>query len=165
MKYAHEITGGFTSECGFDHVVKYLDWAFYINHQNHHSEILDRYIPVWQLVYHGIVPSSAFFSDTNNNLTRSWEEIRLHHAEFGGRPVYYGGWTNIKNLPKVKEVYDEYQKVAHLQLEFMEDHKQLAPDVYLTAYSNGSKVITNYTQSPFEYEGKTIKPRDYLFIK
>ena len=165
MKYAHELTGGFTSECGFDHVIKYLDWAFYINHKNRYSDILDRYLPVWQLVYHGIVPSSAFFSDTNNNLTKDWEEIRLHHAEFGGRPVYYGAWTNIRNLPKVKELYDEYQNVAYLQLEFMEDHKQLAPDVYLTAYGDGSEVITNYSNEQFDYKGKTVKPRDYLLIK
>ncbi len=165
MKYAHELTGGFTSECGFDHVIKYLDWAFYINHKNKHSPVLDRYLPVWQLVYHGIVPSSAFYSDTNNNLDKNWEEIRLHHAEFGGRPVYYGPWVNLKNLQKVKELYDEYQKVVYLQMEYMQDHKTLAPDVYLTVYDDGSEVITNYSQTEFNYKNKIVKARDYLLIK
>lgn len=163
MKYAHKITGGFTSECGFDHVIKYLDWAFYINHQNRHHKMLDRYIPIWQIVYHGIVPSAAFYSDTNNNLNKDWPTIRLHHAEFGGRPVYYTA-TNVKNVPKIKEFYDEYQKVAHLQLEFMQEHKKLADDVYLTVYGDGSRVVTNYTNAPYEFEGKKVAAMDYLLI-
>ncbi len=166
MKYAHDVTGGFTSECGFDHVIKYLDWAFYINHSMRLPKMFDRHVPTWQIVYHGIVPSEAFFSDTGNNFKKDWQEIRLHHSEFGARPVYYGGWMKpelIKNY--VKPLYEEYQKVAHLQLEFMEDHKQLADGVYLTAYSNGDEVVTNYSNITFEYKGKPVFAKDYKLFK
>ena len=98
------------------------------------------------------------------HLNKHWKEIRLHHAEFGGLPVYYVDWTHKKYLPKVKELYDEYQKVAYLQLEFMEDHKKLAPDVYLTVYGNGTKVVTNYSTSPFKYQDKIVKSKDYIVI-
>ncbi len=166
MKHAHEVFGGFTSECGFDHVIKYLDWAFYITHKNRVPPMLDRWAPIWQLVYHGIVPSTAFFSDTGYGLSDPNSDRyimgRLHTAEFGGRPVFYGGWTNPKDTDKVKLVHDEYKKMSHLQLEFMEDHKQLAPDVYLTAYADGSEVVTNYSKSPYEYRGKSVPARDYL---
>ncbi len=165
MKYGHEITGGFSSECGFDHVIKYLDWAYYINWSADVPPEIDRYLPIWQLIYHGYVPSSAYYYDTNNNLNKGWENIRLHHAEFGGLPVYYVDWTHKQYLPKVKELYDEYQKLAYLQLEFMEDHKSLAKDVFLTVYGDGSKVITNYSKLPFKYEGKIVKALDYLLVK
>lgn len=165
MKHAHDVFGGFTSECGFDHVAKYLDFAFYINHKSEvHSAMLDRYVPVWQIVYHGIIPSSAFFSDTGCSMKKDAKVIRLHHAEFGGRPVFYGGWTKLENLHFVKEVYDEYQKVSDLQLEFMEDHRALVEDVYLTVYGDGSEVVTNYTDEAFNYRGKRIDPQDYLLL-
>ena len=165
MKHAHDVFGGFTSECGFDHVARYLDFAFYINHSCEvRSEMLDRYLPIWQVVYHGIIPSSAFFSDTNGSRKKEAKVIRLHHAEFGGRPVFYGGWTKLENLHSVKETYDEYQKVSYLQLEFMEDHKPLAENVYLTVYGDGSEVLTNYTQEAFLYRGKTVGPEDYLLF-
>ncbi len=165
MKHAHDVFGGFTSECGFDHVAKYLDFAFYINHKSTtRSDMLDRYVPVWQIVYHGIIPSSAFFSDTGCSMKKDAKVIRLHHAEFGGRPVFYGGWTKLSNLHFVKEVYDEYQKVSYLQLEFMEDHRALTDDVYLTVYGDGSEVVTNYTDEVFGYRGKKVSPRDYLLF-
>lgn len=166
MKYAQDLFGGFTSEGGFDHVIKYLDFAFYINHKSTpRNDMLDRYIPMWQLVYHGIVPSSAFFSDTNGAMKKDAKVIRLHHAEFGGRPVFYGGWSKLANLHFVKDVYDEYQKVSYLQLEFMEDHRVLAKDVYLTVYGDGSEVVTNYTKEDnFEYRGKRIGPQDYALF-
>ncbi len=162
MKYGHEVSGGFTSECGYDHVVKYLDWAFYNNHGMHLPKMFDRHVPTWQIVYHGIVPSAQFYSDTNNNIKKDWPEIRLHHAEFGGRPVYYGPWTKKGHVEKyVKPLYDEYQKVSHLQLEFMEDHRKIADDVYLTVYSNGQEVVTNYSDITIEYKGKPVFSKDY----
>ncbi len=164
MKRAHEVFGGFTSECGFDQAIKYIDWAFYITFDYKVPPMLDRKMPIWQLVYHGIVPTNGFFSDTNYGLKNLDSEDyilgRLHTAEFGGRPVFYGGWYD--NPDKVKLVYDEYKKISYLQLEFMEDHRSLAPDVYLTVYGDGSEVVTNYSKSPFEYKGKSIPAKDYL---
>jgi hypothetical protein len=46
----------------------------------------------------------------------------------------------------------------------MEDHKKLAPDVYLTVYGNGTKVVTNYSKSSFKYEDKVVKSKDYIVI-
>lgn len=167
MKYAHDMFGGFTSECGFDHVAKYLDFAFYINHKSHVAPMLDRYIPVWQIVYHGIIVTGPpFFEDTGWGLKKSpdYEIGRLRQAEFGGKPVFYGGWTDplkIDSLKKVKAVYDEYQPMSYLQLEFMEDHRELSKDVYLTVYADGSEVVTNYTDKPFEYRDETIAAKDF----
>ena len=54
--------------------------------------------------------------------------------------------------------------MARLQMEFMEDHRKLAEDVYLTVYADGSEVLTNYSRAPFEYRGKKIPPRDYMLF-
>ncbi len=166
MKYGHDVSGGFTSECGFDHVIKYLDWAFYINHSMRLPKMFDRFVPTWQLVYHGAVPTMPFFSDTGFNMKKDWPDIRLRMAEYGSRPVYYGGWlgeTNIANY--VKPLYDEYQKIAYLQMELMEDHKQIADGVFQTTYANGDRVVVNYNDITVEFEGKPLFAKDYRLIK
>lgn len=168
MKYAKKLTGGFTSECGFDHVIKHLDYAFYINHKFKISNnMLDRYVPIWQIVYHGIVPSQASYDDTNPSIKPEAEAkaARLRLAEFGGRPVFYAGWRDLVHIPRIKKTYDEYQKMSRLQLEFMEDHKKLSDDVYLTVYGDGTEIVTNYTKKPFEYKGIKVAPEDYAMIE
>ena len=49
-------------------------------------------------------------------------------------------------------------------MEFMEDHKPLAENVYLTVYGDGSEVVTNYTQKAFPYRRKAVGPEDYLLF-
>ena len=128
--------------------------------------IFDRYVPVWQIVYHGIVPTEQFFSDNDNTFRSGWPKIRLHHAEFGGRPVFVQTWLGKKNTDKyLKPVYDEYQKVSYLQMEFMDDHKQLADGVFLTVYGNGDEVVTNYSDLTFEYKGEPVFAKDYRLFK
>lgn len=46
----------------------------------------------------------------------------------------------------------------------MQEHKKLADDVYLTVYGDGSRVVTNYTNAPYEFEGKKVAAMDYLLI-
>jgi hypothetical protein len=46
----------------------------------------------------------------------------------------------------------------------MEENRPLAKDVYLTRYSDGSEVITNYSMSDFTYKGAVAKARDYVLI-
>ena len=40
----------------------------------------------------------------------------------------------------------------------MDDHRELAPGVFLTRYSNGEELITNYSPEPFAYRGRSVKP-------
>ena len=99
-------------------------------------------------------------------MKKNARNIRLHHAEFGGRPVYYGGWLEKERIQKyVKPLYDEYQKVSYLQMEFMDDHKQLADGVFLTVYGNGDEVVTNYSDLTFEYKGEPVFAKDYRLFK
>ena len=62
-------------------------------------------------------------------------------------------------------MYDAFQPLKHLQVEFMEENKELAPGVYITRYSDGSEVVTNYTTADYSYKGGVAKARDYLLLK
>ena len=57
----------------------------------------------------------------------------------------------IHNAPDVtrryKEAYDEYQPMKNLQYEFMESHREIAPKVFVTRCSDGSKTAVNYSDT------------------
>ena len=47
----------------------------------------------------------------------------------------------------------------------MDDHRELAPDVFLTRYSNGEETVTNYGDRPFTYRNETVPPRTFKLVK
>ena len=168
-KHAHDVFGGFTSECGVDHVAKYLDFSLYVSHYPrylpHDNPLVDSIVPVWQIAYHGIILSNPFWECIAYTLQPP-EEAKVHRLkliEYGGRPCFYGG-TNLKNLDKVKIAYDDFQPVKYLQLEFMDSHTKLTDGVFLTVYGDGSEVVANYTDKEFAYKGRKVAPVDYLLM-
>ena len=183
-KLAHEIFGGFSSECGMDHIARDLDFALYLNRyrgnkpgkdapSNPKSKrpmhaMVDEYVPLWQIIYHGIILSNAFYNDINYSLNGTDSDIyktrRLRIVEFGSIPAFYGG-TKLSNIHNVKIAYDDFQPLKHLQFEFMQEHKEIAPEIFMTRYSDGSQTICNYTDKPFEYSGRVVPALDYILIK
>lgn len=49
-----------------------------------------------------------------------------------------------------------FEALSDLQFRFMEQHEQLAPNVFRTAFSNGAEIICNYTDSDYVHKGQTI---------
>lgn len=171
---ARKIFGGFGSEGPCDHVAKTLDFALYVwaypKWIGREHPLVSRLVPIWQIAYHGIILSNPYYStiDYNIDAPRKWlpyayiqdpKVRRLKLYEFGGRPVYY--FNNYKNLKPIKEAYDEYQKSKHLQYEFMDSHRQIQDGIFETEYSDGTKVVTNYTDKEFFYNAQSVPAMDY----
>ncbi len=174
--------GGFGSEGPCDHVAKSLDYALYASAYPRwvggDNPLVDRYVPIWQIVYHGIILSNPFYSTIDytyeNDPSRCWQPYsllmdkttrRLKMAEFNGRPTFYFANYKKLGLKPVKEAYDEYQPLKHLQYFFMENHREIASGVFETSFSNGEVIITNYTSLPFEYRGQIVGAKDYKLFK
>ncbi len=166
--------GGWTSEASCDHVANTMDYIFYVSAYPRYlgkaNPLITRLVPIWQIAYHGIIMSNPFLFTVDFNTRKGGRrespftvpELRLKVFEFGGRPSYYGHLMYDENFEDVKTTYDEYQKVKHLQLEFMDYHDEIAPNVFVTKYSDGSQIITNYTDKDFNYKNKGIvKAKDY----
>lgn len=47
----------------------------------------------------------------------------------------------------------------------MDFHDEIAPEVFLTVYSDGSRIVTNYSKKPFVYNGQTVAAEDYKLLK
>lgn len=177
----HKVFGGFTSEAGFDHVAPILDYALYTCTSDHSKAEIKRrekrlgrrlrsrplmeleILPLWQIVYHGIILSNADWNTIDCYIKPKGDKMRLKFIECGGRPTFY--WTDYKkqsDIDAIAESYRDYVKMRHLQYEFIDRHGEIAKDVFLTGYSDGSEVVVNYSKEPFKYRGATVAARDFL---
>ena len=174
---ARRAFGGFGSEGPCDHVARTLDYALYVTAYpkwlGRPNPLADRIIPLWQIAYHGIILSNPFYATIDYNIPRpsgtephTWLDTttrRLKLVEFGGRPTFY--FNPYKELKPIKEAYDEYQPLKHLQYEFMDFHGEIAEAVFLTRYADGSEIVTNYSDQPFTHRGHVIGPKDYRLFR
>lgn len=186
MKMLEEMrrtVGGTFSEGPHDFVAGGVDACFYVTVSDPSGKdlprLMDRFVPLWQLVYHGIILSSPYHSCMN--YTVKSDENRLALVEFGGRPVFYvhhdffddTQWKGKGDLSvasdeelaaavrEIRKGADEYARLADLQFEYMTGHRLLAPGVALTTYGNGARTVVNRTRSPFVFEGVEIPARDW----
>ena len=61
-----------------------------------------------------------------------------------------------------RRAVDDYGKLRHLQIAFMDGHDELAPGVFRTRYSDGSRVYVNYGDAAAAVDGVTVPARDWL---
>lgn len=158
---SHDLFGGFASEGAYDFAAAYLDYALYVSFEGEPEKLFDEEIPLWQLVYHGIILSNP--STSTVNYTIKGEKRRKKFAEYGGRPSFYfyskflegsnqDDWLGKDDLlcdtdeqlrysvNKIREAYDEYRKNSYLQTEFIERHCETAPGVFEVTYGNGDTI-------------------------
>ena len=184
---AQKQLGGLGSEGGFDYCISHLDYALYISFYVPGSELpklIDRHVPIWQIVYNGIVLNNPFTSTTNYTIKDP--KIAMKLIEYGGRPMYYfyskfrntgSNWMGdddlicgtdeelVHSVEQVRKGYEMFEELKSLQLEFMESHEELAPDVFRTVFSDGTAIITNYRETEF-VDGETkVPPIDYIVVK
>lgn len=184
--------GGTQSEGPFDHYAGNLDSCmygyFYSLERDDYAKrgklLADRHVPMFQLVYHGIILSNPFTGTLNYPLKAPHK--RLKFIEFGGRPLFVwyanfvsgdGNWMGKEDLTcatddemrrsvaAIRRGYDEFERLAHLQFEFMTDHRMVAPSVTLTAYANGERVLVNHGESDFVFGGTRVPAGDWTLVR
>lgn len=170
MKLCHRLFGGFASEGTFDFCAEFLDFGLYVLWPPVPDDMFDTEIPLWEIVYHGIMLYNPT-TDTVNYPIKN-EDNRLKVLEYGGRPSFYfyskflegskqDNWLGKEDLvcdteeqlkysvSKIKEAYDEYNEYAYLQTEFIEKHEEIQPGVFDVTYSNGDTVRADYNKKTF----------------
>lgn len=184
LRVARESFGGAASEGCFDAYVRELDYGLYqsFNLLGELPDIAARRIPLWSLVYHGIILSNPS-AETVNYPAKSWRE-RLKCHEYGGRPAIYvhsrfvGGdrsnWMGDLDITvesdealergvlAIRRAYDDYQSLKHLQTQFMEKHEEIAPNVFCVTYSGGEQMFFNYSDADYTIGDTAVPAHDYL---
>lgn len=160
--------GGFSSEGGYDFAAPDMDYGLYVSFGDKGCPLADKNIPLWHLVYHGYVMGNPYTTTVNPD-KEDWLKI----VEYGGRPAIYfysqfvtpdgerGNWMGSvdyachtkeereKSVSEIAVTYRAYQEIAYLQKEFMESHKEVAPDIYQIIYSDGSIVEVDYNKKTY----------------
>ena len=169
LALAREILGASSSEGSIDFCIGDLDFVLYANFGIKPAEppvLFDRFVPFWTLVYHGIVTSNCSFS-TINEMVKNDPELTLYNLEWGGRPTGYfhaNFRTEHAAKPQLCCATDEelemsvkalaaraaeFEKLRDLQLEFIDEHEEIAPGVIRERYANGAVMLINRSKEPF----------------
>jgi hypothetical protein len=185
MQLARDTFGASQSEGPFDHVAGTLDFALYtsFNVMGKQPEIIDRVVPIWEIAYNGVIMSNP--SAETVNFPSKDAKTRLKYVEFGGRPVLYynatfqrtdGNWMGkvdlrcetdeqiAESMKAFKIAQDEYAKFKQLQFVYFDLHDEIAPNVFLSKYADGTEIVCNYTDKDFDYKGDSVKPDGYILI-
>lgn len=186
---ARRYFGGSSSESGYDHFASALDnilyaaWepGAYPGHPRG-NPLVDGMLPIFPLVYNGIIMSQPYYATIDAPCPRSkdemlseafrsflWiptpEERVLKVFEWGGRPMFYYTMYTDADISAIKGMYDQWKPLRHLQLEFMHEHVELAPGVTVTRYENGEEVVCNASREQFPYRGETLAPFAHRLLK
>ncbi len=188
LSLARETFGGSQSEGSLDFAAPSLDRFMYI--YNGEASLLtvpyvDECIPLYPAVYHGVMLYNVSHKTLN---TVPGEAKYLKNIEYGSLPLiyFYGHFMLDKSkdwmgdhdnrydskeglqkaVARIKRVYDDYEKLKHLQLEFIEGHNQLAEGVFETVYSNGESVVVNYNDDSYKLpSGEIVPPLGWAIFK
>ena len=181
-----EMFGSVGSEGPYDHSLKNCDYVLYVSFYDftndtesnpQRPDLYEKRVPFWQIVYHGIVASNPY-TRTVNYAASSTKDDMLKVIEFGGKPLfyYYSKFVNdgkdwigkgdfhcntpdeIENSTKyIKETADTYNELSYLQYEFIDNHEETEPNVFVTTYSDGSKVTVDYNKKCYTLQKSEIK--------
>ena len=185
FRHATEKIGGICSEGSYDYMTDVLDYGLYTTPSwSQSAPFKDEIVPLWQIVYNGIVMQNPN-SNTINAPIKGTKE-RLEVLEYAGRPTFYfyskfvnkagGNWMGENDItcdtPEerkqaaqyVKGMYDEYLLRRDLQYRFILRHDILAEGVRVLTYDNGTKIYVNYNQEAYEGEVR-IPAESYLIVR
>lgn len=181
LEAGRDAVGCSSSEGGYDFCIGSYDWAMYpvITHPPRLPEICDNSIPLWYVVYHGIMIYNAFARTVNAIIKNP--EYELMGVEYGARPLLYlhgrvfeyEGEPNftcttdeelLHNAKIIGDGYRRYKALADLQYEFLEEYKIIEEGIVYTRYSNGSVIIVNYNDDKYIYDNSVVDGKSYLRI-
>lgn len=152
--------------------------------------LFDGIYPLWEIVYHGIILSTPGRTTQNNvlecffkkdifkddaaydpwkPLPEGWLESdafktrMLRLVEWGARPSIYELTT--ATVPELAAMYRFYEGYKRLQLEFMQSHEEVAKGVFLVKYGDGTEVVVNYNDAPYEHCNVAVAPKSYKLFE
>ena len=183
-----DLFGGSQSEGGLWFTAKSLDYALYVTmalDRLKKYEFIDEYVPIWHIVFNGYMLHNPASQTVNFMLKEPLYALR--NVEYAARPIFYfysafvddpkKNWMGNADLTyknkedlersvaEIKRGYDAFKEWEYLQFETMEQHDILTRGVHCSTYSDGSRVVVNYTQEPYIFKGKEVAAESYVIVK
>ncbi len=142
--------------------------------------LADRSVPFMQIVLHGHIQYSGSAINMADNMTN----MILKSAEYGANLHFTLSAQNTRELKEtvysnyftidfdtwksdVTTLYAKFNAVfASLQDKEITDHATVADveNVYITTYSDGTRVVVNYNRTDVTVDGKTVAAQDFMVL-
>ena len=173
MEQSRKLFGGFSSEGVFDFAAEYLDYGLYVSWPAQKDSMADKSVPLWQIVYHGII----LYNNTTDTVNYPIKDEKNHLAviEDGSRPSFYfyskflngsdqDDWLgkdditcdtdeDLKNaVSAIKKAYDEYKSLCHLVTRYIEKHEEVSDGVFKVTYSDKTVITVDYNKKEYSVE-------------
>jgi len=125
-------------------------------------------VPLYELVYHDAVVTSWRWEDANHHTPEIWWKKDLFNMLYGSAPLWNMDrerWQEYKYtfIDSYKKVSPWIQQIAYDELvshRFVtEDHK-----VQESVFSSGKKIVVNFNNADFNFNGKTVKAKSFIEI-
>ena len=164
-EYCKELFGGFSSEGCYDFIAGSLDYGLYASFYDSDKDkptFFTKSVPLWQIVYHGIILSNPYTSTVNAPIKSKKHQLEV--IERGGRPTFYiyskfvgdgKNWMGnddltcddeadtARTVSIIAESYRNFAPYSHLQTEFIEGHEE-KDGTSRTTYSDGTVAVCDY---------------------
>ncbi len=125
-------------------------------------------VPLYELVYHDAIVTSWRWEDSNHKMPELWWKKDLFNVLYGTPPLWSIDrelWRKYKLtfIESYKNVLPWIQKVGYDELV---SHKFITADrkVQESDFSSGNKVIVNFGNTDYMFNGKMIKAKGYITI-
>jgi len=188
MQETLERRGAFSSEGCFDFAIPYLDYGLYVTFGTGFGAarppVMDRDVPFWELIYHGIMLYNP--SSPTVNFPIKTPADRLSFILRGGRPSLYiyskfrtGGeknWMGEIDLTMDSEddlrftartiaaAQQECMPMCDLQTVHMKDYIMDDSGIHTAVYENGVRIVGNFTDHEQIYEGISLPAWGYAVL-
>ena len=172
-----------------DFAIKELDFGLYTTFGNGFGEtcfpIADRFLPLFEVAYHGTLLYNPLATTVNYTAQPPLERLKM--VMYGGKPAMYfyskfrsknkKNWMGENDLTcaneaelqwsvgRVKEACDEQLRLASKQLLFMDRYDILGNGIEIATYSDGSRIVGNFSEKELSFEDKIISSMDYVIFE
>ncbi len=160
--------------------LKYADWIYDLPSTDTGYANTTRSVPFAQMLLHGYIPYSAIAGNTFYDETMQ----TLKWIEYGYVPYYMISYEETSKLLDTEMDYlfstkfsewsdrivDKYklfkEEFGFLYTQTMVAHDQVASNLFVTTYADGTRVYVNYSEFSYKVEGDlVVGAKDYLVVK
>lgn len=123
-------------------------------------------VPLYELVYHDAVVTSWRWEDGNHHTPEIWWKKDLFNILYGSAPLWSidrERWESYKNtfIESYKNICPWLQQIGYDE---MVSHRFVTTDhkVQESIFSSGNRVVVNFGNEDFIFDGKTVKAKSHL---
>lgn len=126
-------------------------------------------VPLFEMIYHDALIPFPYWGDAVNACPEAVHKKVMYACLYGCAPLYsfqYKDFELLKDsiIDSYKEISAVHKKVALLPMtsfDYLSDDYQ----IQTTLFGDKYRVVANFSQNDFEFEGKTVPANDYIFIE